>query len=68
MLARWQFKRGFRAGLADAKAKRSREVVPGSWFGQGHKLGVSAYATCLDPEEALAASLRGVFEREKNAQ
>lgn len=68
MLARWLFRRGFRAGLADAKAKRFREVDPESRFGQGHRLGVAAYATCLDPDEALAASLRGVFEREKDAQ
>lgn len=60
-VTRWRFKQGFRAGYADASAKCKQEVVAGSWFATGHRLGFAAYALHLDPELALAASLRGVF-------
>jgi ribosomal protein S12 methylthiotransferase accessory factor YcaO len=61
-VTRWWFKEGFRAGYADASVKCKREVVAGSWFATGHRLGFAAYALHLEPEQALAASLRGIFD------
>jgi hypothetical protein len=62
-LNRWQFRRGFRAGYADAKAKKSRELTPGSWFQSGHRLGVAAYALGFEPEDAMRRSEAGAFSR-----
>lgn len=68
IIARWQFRRGFRAGYADAVAKRKREVFPGSRFAQGYRLGVGAYSTGLPCEDSMEASVRGVFYSERSVQ
>lgn len=65
VIARWQFRRGFRAGFADALGKKRRELHAGSWFAKGYVLGVGAYAVGLPVEDALDASVRGVFEGEQ---
>lgn len=68
LIQRWRFKNGFLAGYADAKAKTKRNTVPGSWFATGFRLGWAAYACHLDPDQALASALRGVFESGKAPQ
>lgn len=56
MIRRWEFRNGFRAGHADAKAKRPRSISPGSNYASGYRLGIACYALSLDPASSMKAA------------